>query len=285
MQHVEYFKTFLKEVVDLNKTRLDLLAQRVDGAYGALVADGTIGPCVTDMSPQGSWAHKLIVRPHPGGEFDADFFLHMEQQAGWEPKKYINEVYNALGRNSRYSKQEHGRKHRCVWLSYAPEPHDIGCHLDIVPFIELFDGRQVIANRVDNTWEPFWGSTDPQGFTNWIQRQDELSSKQFRRVTRLMKYLRDERGSFTGVKSVILTTLLGKQVTGVLSTSRYSNTPTALVNIVEDLDDWLQTRPFKPSLANPSGDGTNFDHRWTDATYRNFRDRINTIAPAMRARL
>ena len=284
MQHAEYFKTFLKDVVNLNDTRLKQLKSRVDAVYRALNADTTIGSTITGMSRQGSWAHRLIIRPRSGGDFDADFFLNMDEQEYWEPKRYINEVYYALDRHSTYSKQEHGRKCRCVYLEYAPES-GVGCHLDIVPFITLADGRQVIVNRDDNLWEPHYGSTDPQGFTNWVKRRDELASKQFRRVTRLMKYLRRERGSFNGVKSVVLTTVLGEQVNEyrALSGSRYSNIPTALVHIIEDLDDWLQDRPAKPSLPNPAGDGTTFDHRWTDTTYRNFRDRIHSIAPKMRA--
>ena len=282
MQHAEYFKTFLKDVVNIDDTRLKKLKSRVDAVYKVLRADLE----VTGKSRQGSWAQRTIVRPKSGGEFDADFLLLMKEQAGWEPKRYLNEVYNTLHRHSTYSKQNHGRKCRCVWLEYAPE-NGVGCHLDIVPLITLADGRRVIVNRDDNTWEPEYGSTNPQGLTDWVKRRDQLTSGQFRRVVRLMKYLRNERGSFDGVKSVILTTLLGLQVSeaSALTPGKYANTPTALVNLVEDLDSWLQARPDRPTLSNPAGDGTNFDHRWTDATYRNFRDRIHSIAAAMRAAL
>jgi hypothetical protein len=284
MQHADYCKRFLADEVNLDDTRLDKLDSRVDAVHAALRADATIGGLILGKSKQGSWAHRLIIRPKPGGDFDADFLLEMEYQADWEPAKYINEVYNALHRHSIYNKQKHGRKCRCVWLDYAPE-NDVGCHLDIVPFITLPDGRQVIVHRDSNAWEPEFGSTDPQGFTNWVKRRDELTGNEFRRVVRLMKYLKRERGSFNGVKSVILTTLLGEQITELdaLNPSRFSNLPTALINIVEGLDNWLQARPTKPSVANPNGDGTNFDHRWTPETYLNFRDRIHTIAADMRS--
>ena len=72
----------------------------------------------------------------------------MSEVDGWEPKTYINEVYNALHRHPTYSKQDHGRKCRCVYLKYAPE-NGIGCHLDIVPFVTLTNGRRVIVNRDD----------------------------------------------------------------------------------------------------------------------------------------
>ncbi|NEE04611.1 SMODS domain-containing nucleotidyltransferase [Phytoactinopolyspora halotolerans] len=285
MQHAEYFKTFLNDEVNLNQSRIGKLESRVDAVYNALVADTEIGTMITSKFPQGSWPHKLIIKPTTNGDFDADFLLAMSHQENWRPTAYIDAVYNALHRHSTYSKQDHGRKCRCVWLKYAPE-EGIGCHLDIVPFITLPSGRRVIVNRDEDKWEPALGSTDPQGFTNWVRRRDELTNKQFRKVVRLMKYLKRERGSFNGVKSVVLTTLLGLQVTelNAITPGRYSNTPTALVNIVEDLDRFLQaqgdTRPF---LANPSDDGTDFHERWTDETYRNFRDRIHTIAADMRS--
>lgn len=284
MQHADYFRTFLVHEVNLDATRLDKLDRRVAAVYAALREDSTIGALVLGRSKQGSWAHRLIIRPKPGGDFDADFLIEIEYQADWEPVRYINEVYNALHRHSVYSKQDHGRKCRCVWLKYAPE-NEVGCHLDIVPFVTLPDGRQVIVHRDDNKWEPEFGSTDPQGFTDWVKRRDELTGNEFRRVVRLMKYLKRERGSFNGVKSVILTTLLGEQVTELdaLDPSKYANLPTALVNIVEALDRWLQARATQPSIANPNGDGTTFDHRWSDETYLNFRDRIHSIAADMRS--
>lgn len=283
MEHADYFKTFLSEEVNLDDTRLDNLASRVDAVYNALRADDTVGSRITGKQRQGSWAHRLIIKPQSGGEYDADFFLEMNEVEGWEPKTYLNEVYNALHRHSTYSKQDHGRKCRCVYLRYA-QSNGVGCHLDIVPFVTLDDGRRVIVNRDDNQWEPLFGSTDPQGFSDWVKRRNELANGHFRGVGRLMKYLRDLRGSFAGVRSVILITLLGLQVEEwkAAEPQRYRNLSTSLVNIVEDLDEWLQARPVKPHLSNPNNDGTDFDHRWSDETYNNFRDRMHSVAVEMR---
>ena len=55
-----------------------------------------------------------------------------------------------------------------------------------------------------------------------------------------MKYLRDHKNSFTGAKSILLTTLLGEQVEEwrkVLDPGYYCDLPTALLHIVTDLDD------------------------------------------------
>ena len=53
-----------------------------------------------------------------------------------------------------------------------------------------------------------------------------------------MKYLRDHKNSFTGTRSVLLTTMLGEQVTDLrklLDPSYYSNVPTTLLHVVQDL--------------------------------------------------
>ena len=272
MEHATYFEIFLKNEVNLSQSSLDLLIDRVDAVYEALSEDDTVGPLIMGKIPQGSWPHRLIIKPKSGGEFDADFLLEMDYDKEWEPKTYPNEVYNALHRHSTYSKQDHGRKCRCVYLKYAPK-NNVGCHLYIVPFVTLGDGRRVIVNRDLNQWEPAYGSTDPQAFSRWVYRRDELTGKNFRKVVRLMKFLRDERGSFSGVKSVVLTTVLGMQVTDAKAASSdyCKNLPTALLNMVEDLDKWLQAHSQKPpNLPNPSNDGTDFGHRWTQETYANF---------------
>ncbi len=150
-------------------------------------------------------------------------------------------------------------------------------HLDIVPHLNLADGREVIVNRDDNDWE----LTNPQGFTDWMKEKDALAKGNLRKVIRLMKYLRDHKNSFTGTRSILLTTLLGEQVTALhtlIDPNYYSDVPTALLHIINDLDAWLQARPTKPSIPDPSGSGVTFDHRWEQSTYSYFRDRIHAHA-------
>ena len=77
MQHASYFNQFLIDHVNIDDGRLDKLGARVDAVYNALVADPVIGEIVLGKSKQGSWAHRLIIRPTSGGEFDADFLLEM----------------------------------------------------------------------------------------------------------------------------------------------------------------------------------------------------------------
>lgn len=274
MKLTDYFNVLLKDTVNLGQVKLDLLDSRVDTVYQALKADEQIGHLILGKTPQGSWAHKTIINPVGNNEFDADFMLDMSENPDWsdDPKKYIEEVYAALHRHSTYGNMPHSRKCRCVRLVYANS-----MHLDIVPHLNLADGREAIVNRDDNNWE----LTNPQGFTDWMKNKDSLAKGNLRKVIRLMKYLRDHKNSFTGTRSILLTTLLGEQVTELrtlLDPGYYSDVPTALLHLVKDLDAWLQARPIKPSIPDPSGSGVTFDHRWEQSTYSYFRDRIHVHA-------
>lgn len=274
MQLIEHFNVLLKDTVNLDQSKLNLLHDRVEAIYEALEADDQIGPFILDKTPQGSWAHRTIINPVGSKEFDADFMLDMSENPDWSnsPKTYIDQVYAALRRHSTYKDMPHSRKCRSVQLVYANS-----MHVDIVPHLNLADGREVIVNRDDNDWE----KTDPQGFTDWMKTKDSTANGNLRKVIRLMKYLRDHKNSFTGTRSILLTTLLGEQVTELRKISNpgyYSNVPTTLLHVIKNLDEWLQARPNKPSLSDPSGSGVTFDHRWDQTTYRYFRERIHAHA-------
>jgi hypothetical protein len=75
--------------------------------------------------------------------------------------------------------------------------------------------------------------------------------------------------------SVILTTLLGERIQAWDAEARYPDVPTALKNLADDLDAWLQLYPTRPTIDDPSCPGTNLDHRWDDAPYANFRTQIH----------
>ncbi len=274
MQLADHFNVLLKDTVNLSQFKLDLLNDRVEAIYKALKADDQIGSFIIGKSPQGSWAHRTIINPVGDNEFDADFMLNMSENPDWSdsPKTYINQVYAALDRHSTYKDMPHPRKCRCVQLVYANS-----MHVDIVPHLNLADGREVIVNRDDNQWE----KTNPQGFTDWMKNKDSIANGNLRKVIRLMKYLRDHKNSFTGTHSILLTTLLGEQVTELRALSTpgyYSDVPTTLLHVIKDLDAWLQARPTQPSISDPSNSGVTFDHRWDQATYSYFRDRIHVHA-------
>lgn len=276
MQLIDHFDVLLKDMVNLSQHRLDELDDRVEAIYKALKADDEIGSLIIGKSRQGSWAQRTIINPVGNNGFDADFMLDMKENPDWSnsPKTYIDQVYAALDRHSTYKNMPHPRKCRCVELTYATSSR---MHVDIVPHLNLADGREVIVNRDDNDWE----KTNPQGFTAWMKEKDAIANGNLRKVIRLMKYLRNHKGSFTGTRSILLTTLLGERVTElrvISGSGYYGNVPTTLLHVVKDLDDWLQARPIKPSISDPSNPEINFDHRWGQSTYSYFRDRIHKHA-------
>ena len=278
MKLKQYFDAFMENTVNINDSRLQDLDDRVKTLYGVLKADDEIGNIVRSKLPQGSWAHKTIIKPVEGNEFDADFLLVMKEQDDWNPRDYINKVYAALRRHGTY-KEMTKKKDRCVRVAYAND-----CHIDIVPFVHLSDGRQVIVNHETDEWE----ETDPEGFTAWLKQQDEITSRRLRLVIRLMKYLRDHHMHFKRTKSVVLTILLGGVVDPgkkVLDPAYYSDLPTAFVHLLEDLNKWLQARPDLPPLPDPSGAPNDFGHRWDQASYDNLRNKVKQIAEDARKAL
>jgi hypothetical protein len=275
VKHTDYFKNFLENTVNLPQPKVDLLSARVDSIYNCLKADPDAKALIKKKIPQGSWPQRTIIKPVNGNAFDGDFMIQMVEEPDWADnlKKYGDTIYNVLHKTSPYKDMPHGRKCRCVYVNYAEN----AMHVDIVPFVLHADGTQWIINRDENKWE----RTDTDGFTSWMKKQDGIANKRLREVIRIMKFLRDHKNSWTGTKSILLTTLLGERVEEwckVVDSGYYSDLPTALLHIVSDLDAYLQQNPHKPNITDPSGSGTSFDHRWTQETYSHFRNRINVHA-------
>lgn len=272
MKLVKYFDRFLAETVNLNQSRLDNLDSRVGNITTALKESPYLNGRVLDIVPQGSWAHRTIIRPAHGLEFDADFLIELREDDEWNesPKRYATAVWNALYKHPTYGDMSK-KKDRCVRVTYAND-----CHIDVVTYVVLSSGREVIVNRATNEFE----DTNPVGFTEWIQEKDDLTGGNLRKVLRLLKYLRDHQNAFT-VKSVLLTTMVGRVVDEwrSIDPSYYKDVPTTLLHLVEDLDNWLQAHWSKPSLSDPSCPSTTFDHRWTEAQYLSFRDKTHSLLP------
>jgi Second Messenger Oligonucleotide or Dinucleotide Synthetase domain len=274
VQHIHHFNTFLANTVNLPKSRLVDLAAKVNALYTAVHNDDEYGNLVTGKKPQGSWAHRTIIKPKPDHEYDADVLLELDENPDWadDKKLYIFRLYSALGR-ARYPNRE--RRTRCVRVTYAND-----CHIDLVPYVDTsWYGRRIV-NKKTGEWE----GTNPDGFTDWMKQRDEWTTDHFRKVVRLMKYIRDHHGHFEGTRSIILTTLLGNRVdhhTKLTNPDVYGSVPRTLTRIVNDLDWWLRSQWGMPSVEDPSSPGTTFDHRWDETSYRHFRDRIHILADEM----
>jgi len=96
--------------------------------------------------------------------------------------------------------------------------------------------------------------------------------------------VRDFKQTFS-VRSVVLSFLLAEQVSEtckLLSPGCYIDLPTAFVTIIEDLDAWLQARPWLPTLIDPSCPSQNFHDRWNQEEYATFRNKIHDYAAKAR---
>ena len=270
MKLLDYFSNLLEREGKPTPSKLDQLDQRVDSITDALKSAENLQGMVLDIVPQGSWAHRTIIRPPWRLEFDADFLVQLVEVPSWAggPRSYSDAVANALQRHGVYQVMS-TVKDRCVRVNYAND-----CHVDVVPFVVLADGTQKIINRAANQFE----GTNPIGFTEWLQAKDDLTDGNLRRALRLLKYLRDHRSLFR-VKSVLLTTMVGNIVESWASSEYYQDVPTTLVHLLADLDNFLHERPYKPSIRDPSCPTTTFDHRWDDAQYAAFRANVHELVP------
>lgn len=270
MRHTKKFDAFLRDVVNLNQTRIETLEKRVNTVQNFL-RNADYGAQIKRFSPQGSWAQGTIIRPpKERNEFDADFLVIVEEVEDWEPKEYVNALYRAFSASSRYVDIVHHNK-RCVSLDYAGD-----FHLDVVPCIErkLYgENLHWVLNRETNEEE----RSEPEEYTAWQkERNDWVGANNLRKVIRLAKYLRAIKTNFS-VKSIVLTTLLCGRVTQFdeFDQSSFVDVPTSLQTLFGRLDDWLQARIWMPSIPNPVLPDQDLSCHWTQEQYTNFRSKIH----------
>jgi len=270
MKLIEHFNNFLRETVNLNQSRINTLEQRVE-TIKSFLKESDYGANVRSFSAQGSWAHKTIIKPQTDKGFDADLVMFLDPQGGWDPAKYVADLYAVFRSHGTYQDKV-SRHTRCIMIDYAGD-----FSLDVVPVIVeqnfLSTQSYKVCNRNENKFEP----TAPHAYTDWLSNKNSSTgSNHLHKVIRLMKYLRDIKGTFS-VKSVLLTTLLGERIStldSVLS-SPFSDVPTSLKVLIGRLDDWLQTRPEMPTISNPVLPEESFNRHWDQEKYENFRRKIN----------
>lgn len=115
----EHFKTFLKDHVNLNETRLSLLTASVDAVQSA-VRQLDWGPKILGFEEQGSWAHGTIIKPQSGSSFDADLLVLVEPVPDWTPRDYVNKLATELNLMPAY-KDKVRRFSHCATIEYAGE--------------------------------------------------------------------------------------------------------------------------------------------------------------------
>lgn len=267
MKLLKYFDAFLVNEVNLNQSRLDLLGERVEAVTSFLQScDHPIGEMFAQTIPQGSYAHRTIIKPvDEHDEFDADLLLELTEDTSWDAEDYVEQVYQAFRGSSTY-KGMVSRRTRCVVVNYAGD-----FHLDVVPYLERH-GEHYITDRKENKFE----LTNPEGFNAWLEEKSRTTGGRLIKVIRLVKYLRDYKNTFS-VKSFILTMLLAERVNDAAllgDPNHYQDVPTVLKNVLAALDEYLKANPTMPLLTDPSCPSESFNHRWTQEEYANFRNRI-----------
>jgi hypothetical protein len=268
MKHVDLFKDFLRDTVDLNETRVKELEQSTEAIKDA-VRSSTWDPHLHGWMEQGSWAHKTIIKPVDQGEFDADLIVFVKPIDGWDAQKYLDTLLDALRANGTYKDMVKRWSH-CVTVTYANDKK-----IDVAPVLVNRGGirRLEVCNHDSNEFE----RTEPELYTAWlVERNSYSGGNSFRKVTRLIKFLRDIKARFT-CSSVLLTTILGYRISVIDQGSElFADTPTALKTVFGRMDDWLQSNPTKPVVSNPFLSTENFAEDWSDEQYTNFRERIHS---------
>lgn len=263
MKHKQFCDNFLKEEVNLNPSRLDRLNSSVKAVSEYLSQNLS---SYVKVERQGSYALKTIIRPAKDGqEYDADLLLYMKYDGDQKPKDYIDDLYRCLADNKIYSEKAR-RNTRCVTLDYAGD-----FHLDIVPCIKGRDGEQYICNKETNEFEP----TDGTGYRDWFNDRTRITHGNLKRVTRLLKYMRDHKGNFTA-KSILLTTLIGKAVINEDDSENFKSIPDALKTVMNRINDFLQEKPEIPNIVNPVMRDEDFTRHWDQKKYAHFRSLFNT---------
>ena len=261
MKHTKYFQEFLSTEVNLNETRLQRLNQS-SSAVDTFLSENLEAYQKTER--QGSYGLKTIIKPVGTREYDADMLLYMDSDDDKEPKDYINDVYDCLKQNGNYEDKVH-RRTRCVYIDYAGD-----FHLDLVPCI-TDEEQHYICNNKDNCFE----DTDGTGYRDWFNEKTRITNGDLKRVTRLLKFLRDHKGNFS-VKSILLTTLIGNSVYAYDEGSeKFKDIPTSLKTISNRINSFLQNNPLIPEICNPVLPTESFTRHWDQDKYRHFREMFN----------
>ena len=263
MKLVEYFQEFLEKEVNLNPDRIKRLDERTESITNFLKNHESVSDHFLDIIPQGSYAHKTIIKPvRESDEFDADLLFFLKEFNDWEPKDYVENLYWVFRNNGTYRDMV-SRKTRCVTINYAGD-----FHIDVVPYLERHSEKYV-TNRHKNRFE----LTDPEKYNAWLDDKNRIANQHFVKIIRLVKYLRNYKSTFS-IKSILLNVLLGDRVSDAAlleDPNSYEDIPTTLRTVMNRLKVYVKQNETLPSIMDPSGTSENFSERWDQEGYANFR--------------
>ena len=140
-----------------------------------------------------------------------------------------------------------------------------GFHMDVVPCVPRGDQDHVCNTRTGK-FEP----TDGTGYREWFNGKTDVTNGHLKTVTRLLKYMRNHKGSFD-VPSVVLTTLIGHSVHYNERGKGFKDAPDTLKTVSNRMNAFLQATPRMPRFRNPARRSERFDKGWGQDQYRNFQ--------------
>jgi len=262
--------TFLKNEVNLNETRYKRAEAGINTMSEFLKNDEVFGKLFIKVTTQGSFRQETIIKPCSSDQdFDVDLLFEMKEVKEWQPKDYLANLAARFKKTDRYKDKVDTRgKNRCVTIDYEDD-----FHIDIIPCITRGSGK-VIMNKSSNEYE----STDGDGYAEWFEGQNKITTKKHLiKVVRLYKYIRDSESKFEA-KSILLTTLLGQQISSSDNSSLlYPDLSTSFLNITERLNKYLQANPVIPVVVNPVLLSENFNRHWDQKKYDVFRSAVDKI--------
>jgi len=258
-----HFSKFIQNI-ELDDARVE----RIQAAAGRLAVYCNSNTGIRQYAPylffQGSYVNGTAVRPaDPKGEYDVDIVVLMSlPNAG--AGTVLDWFAERLREDADYRLRVLPSKDKCVRLRYAGD-----FHVDVVP-----------AHRMTNNDEPIqipsrrhgWLSSHPRGFTAWCKGQEARTERDFSRCVKMMKRWRDiTTDARTAVTSIVFTTLLGPRVPTPAYTSPDAQ---VVVHTLTSLNQYLDSRPLKPVVVNPSMTSEDLAATWSQANYELFRRHV-----------
>jgi len=168
MKLIRLFDEFLSDTVNLNQTRFDELESSIN-AVQKFISNSEWQPKILSYKPQGSWAHKTIIKPLTDYPFDADLLVYVDPINNWEAKDYLDSLYSEFRSNATYNEKVRRYSH-CITIEYAKERK-----IDIAPCVKerLTPNTYEVCNRNTNAFE----QSNPKQYTDWFIEQNRFSQK------------------------------------------------------------------------------------------------------------
>lgn len=247
-------------------------------------ADGPLSNVLAGLFLQGSYAQSTAIRPADRTEFDVDVVLAIDasNRDPWSlsslrpPEQLIDWVASRL-RQCREYEGKVRRKGRCVQIKYAGD-----FHMDVVPAHAPDGGESGL--KIPDAASSEWIKSNPKGYLAWCTTQNRETDGRFTRVTKYMKWWRDNKVALAyRPKSIVLQTLIGKHLP-----RQADSDALALTQVMERMTTEFGTIQFLssvPTVDNPSQPGENLAKRWNNEAAFAFGERLRDAARRARSAL